>query len=401
MNAVSIRSIIITTFITLSLSLFSCNGGGETSTPELSINSTSIIEGNEGITLLEANITSSIAVEESLEISFSTSDGTAKSGTDFNQINNGLAVIPAGSTSGSINIEILTDEIMEFKETFTINITNTGGLQINTDKVTFTINDDDDESYVIEKDSEGYITPDTYPDMTLVWSDEFDGPSIDADNWTFEIGDGCPNVCGWGNNELQNYTDEEENARIEDGKLIITAIEGLGANTYTSARMITKDKQEFQYGRIDVRAKLPEGQGIWPAIWMLGYNIDEVNWPACGEIDIMELVGHQPKTSHGTAHYDAGGHQMQGGYYFISDKFSEEFHVFTIFWEQDIIRWYVDYHKFFELKATNVGYTYPFNNPYFFIMNIAVGGNWPGSPDETTVFPQEMHIDYVRVFQLE
>jgi beta-glucanase (GH16 family) len=401
MNGVSIRLIAIIIFIALSSGIFSCNGDGESPTPELSINPTSIVEGNQGITLLQVNITSSIEVEESIEISFSTSDGTAKSGFDFNQINNGLAVIPPGSTSGNIDIEILTDRVMEFKETFTIKITSTGGLQINTDEVTISINDDDDDSYVIEKDAEGFITPDSYPDMTLVWSDEFDEDSINTDNWTFEIGDGCPNVCGWGNNELQNYTDEEENARIQDGKLIITAIKGLGANSYTSARMITKDKHEFQYGRIDVRAKLPEGQGIWPAIWMLGYNIDEVNWPACGEIDIMELVGHQPKTSHGTAHYDEGGHQMQGGYYLIADKFSEEFHVFSIFWEQDIIRWYVDYDKFFELKATNVGYAYPFNNPYFFILNIAVGGNWPGNPDETTVFPQEMQIDYVRVFQLE
>jgi beta-glucanase (GH16 family) len=401
MNALYIKLIAIVTFMALSSGIFSCNGEGESPIPELSINPTSIVEGNQGITLLQVNITSSIAADESIEISYSTSDGTAKSGTDFNQVNSGLAVIPAGGTSIPINIEILTDEVMEFTETFIINITNTGGLQINTDKVTISINDDDDDSYIIEKDAEGYITPDSYTDMTLVWSDEFNESLINTNNWTFEIGDGCPNICGWGNNELQNYTDEGENARIEDGKLIITAIEGFGTNSYTSARMITKDKQEFQYGRIDIRAKLPEGQGIWPAIWMLGYNIDEVGWPVCGEIDIMELVGHHPKTSHGTAHFDAGGHQMKGGYYLISDNFSEEFHVFSIFWERDIIRWYVDYHKFFELKATDVGITYPFNNPYFFILNIAVGGDWPGDPDETTVFPQEMHIDYVRVFQQE
>jgi beta-glucanase (GH16 family) len=289
---------------------------------------------------------------------------------------------------------------MEFREDFTLNITNTGDAKINTNKVSIFILDDDDETYVIEKDADGFITPDNYPEMSLVWSDEFDGSDINTANWTFELGDGCPDICGWGNNELQHYTDAADNARIVDGKLIIVAKEGGGSN-YTSARMITKDKQEFEYGRIDIRAKLPEGQGIWPAIWMLGENIDDVGWPKCGEIDIMELVGHLPKASHGTAHFDKGGHQYTGNSYVNADKFSEEYHVFSIFWDQDFIKWYVDYNKFFELTAKNVGSTYPFNNPFFFIINIAVGGNWPGEPDETTIFPQEMQIDYVRVFQPE
>jgi beta-glucanase (GH16 family) len=358
------------------------------------------MEGNEGTTVAQLNITSSGPIEVPLEINFSTSDGTAKSGMDFTAVDNGSFFLPAGSSSGSIEIEILTDEVMEFNEIFTINITNSDDYQINTNKVTIRIIDDDDETYIIQKDADGYITPDNYPEMYLAWSEEFDGPGINEDNWTFELGDGCPNLCGWGNNELQNYTNKEENARIEDGKLIITANNG-GINDYTSARMITKDKQEFKYGRIDIRAKLPEGQGIWPAIWMLGSNIDQEGWPSCGEIDIMELVGDKPKISHGTAHYDVNGYASKGNSYLIADKFSEEYHVFSIFWDEDIIRWYVDYNKFFELKSTEIGGTYPFNNPFFFILNIAVGGNWPGEPDETTVFPQEMHIDYVRVFQQE
>jgi beta-glucanase (GH16 family) len=167
--------------------------------------------------------------------------------------------------------------------------------------------------------------------------------------------------------------------------------------------MITKAKKEFQYGRIDIRARLPYGQGIWPAIWMLGANIDDVGWPRCGEIDIMELVGHLPKVSHGTAHYDVDGWASKGSSYALTtgQTFSDEFHVFTIVWEMNRIKWYVDYNKFFELSAQDVGGTYPFNNPFFFIMNIAVGGNWPGDPDETTVFPQTMEVDYIRVFQQE
>jgi len=400
MNRTTGKNLISLILSVLIIAITSCNGENEGATPELSINASTITEGNEGITLLKVEITSSILVEESLEITYNTSDGLAKAGKDYNEVNNGSLVIPAGSNKGTIEIDILTDIIMEFREDFSINILNTGNADINTNKVTINILDDDDETYEIQKDAEGYITPDNYPEMTLAWSDEFDGPVINTNDWTFELGDGCPNVCGWGNNELQDYTDEEENARIVDGKLVITAIEG-GADNYTSARMITKDKQEFEFGRIDIRAKLPEGQGIWPAIWMLGANIDNIGWPKCGEIDIMELIGNLPKTSHGTAHYDNNGHQYTGSSYVIANKYSEEFHVFSIFWDKDVIKWYVDYNKFFEVSPSVLNGNYPFNNPFFFILNIAVGGNWPGDPDETTVFPQEMQIDYVRIFQPE
>ncbi len=386
-------------FVLLTGGILSCSDG-ETVIPELSIGSASIIEGNEGITTIKVDINASTIVESALEITYSTSDGLAKAGKDYNQVSNGSITLPAGSNKVTIELEILTDEVMEFREDFSLNIVNTGEAKINTNKVSIFIIDDDDETYVIEKDADGYITPDDYAEMSLVWSDEFDGPEINMDNWTFELGDGCPDLCGWGNNELQSYTDEAANARIAEGRLIITAIEA-GVNNYTSARMVSRDKQEFEFGRIDIRAKLPEGQGIWPAIWMLGENIDAVGWPRCGEIDIMELVGHQPKASHGTAHYNKGGHEYVGSSYVIANKFSEEFHVFSIFWDRDVIKWYVDYNKFFEISSKDVGSTYPFNNPFFFIMNIAVGGNWPGEPDQTTLFPQEMHIDYVRVFQPE
>jgi len=388
-----------TLFILIS-SVYACNGDGETVDPELTIGSKTVTEGNSGITTLAVDISSNLQLDAPVEIRYGTEDGLAKSGTDYTAVSNGSVVIPEGSTSATIEIEVLTDEIMEFKEDLYINILSTGDLKINTNKTRVFILDDD-ESYDIDRDADGFITPDSYPSMKLVWSDEFDGPSIDTDNWTFEIGDGCPNVCGWGNNELEYYTESEENARIVDGRLIITAIEGDRSGEYTSARMITKDKQEFKFGRIDVRAKLPEGQGIWPAIWMLGHDIDEVGWPSCGEIDIMELVGHQPSTSHGTAHYNKGGHNYEGNFYSIQNKFSEEFHVFSIFWDEGIIKWYVDYNKFYEIEIADVGSTYPFDDLFFFILNIAVGGNWPGSPDETTVFPQEMHIDYVRVFQAD
>ncbi|HRI60869.1 MAG TPA: glycoside hydrolase family 16 protein, partial [Saprospiraceae bacterium] len=154
----------------------------------------------------------------------------------------------------------------------------------------------------------GYSTPATYPNLTAVWSDEFDGTSLNELYWNFQLGDGCPNLCGWGNNELEYY--KKENTIVKDGYLIITAkSETAGSKNYTSSRINTQDKFNVQYGRVDVRAALPKGQGIWPAIWMLGKNINTTSWPACGEIDIMEMVGGSGKdnVAHGTAHWDNAG----------------------------------------------------------------------------------------------
>jgi hypothetical protein len=246
-------------------------------------------------------------------------------------------------------------------------------------------------------DGDGYQGADSYPGKTLVWSDEFDGTTINSANWTYDLG-----ASGWGNNEWQNYTSSPSNSSVADGFLTITAREEGGG--YTSARMKSVDLQEFQFGRIDIRAKLPEGQGIWPALWMLGANFPEGGWPQCGEIDIMELVGHQPSTNHGTAHWGAnfGVHQYTGSSISLPGgaKFSDAFHLFSIEWQQNSIVWYMDDQQFFSIDNTQMnGQPYPFNAPFFFIMNIAVGGNWPGYPDATTVFPQTMVVDYVRVFQ--
>ena len=178
----------------------------------------------------------------------------------------------------------------------------------------------------------------------------------------------------------------------------------INSSTFRSARLNTKGKREFQFGRIDIRAKLPEGQGLWPALWMLGANIDEVSWPACGEIDITELVGHEANKVHATAHWGASG----GPSTFITEtraiqeNFSENFHVFSILWKQNSMEWFLDEEKFHTITAQNVSpAAYPFNQKFFFVFNVAVGGNWPGNPDSTTEFPQEMEIDYVRVFQLK
>ncbi|WP_296705162.1 glycoside hydrolase family 16 protein [Algoriphagus sp.] len=248
----------------------------------------------------------------------------------------------------------------------------------------------------------GYTSPESYEGYKLVWSDEFNSSSISED-WTFEIGDGCPELCGWGNQELEYY--KKENTSVAEGNLIITAKrESMGGKQYTSSRLITKGKQSFTYGRIDIRAILPKGQGLWPALWMLGENIDEVSWPRCGEIDIMELVGgsteDRDKTIHGTVHWDNGGsYANYGGSTKLSTGiFNDEFHVFSIEWDPEKIVWLLDGEEYHVIDITPAGLD-EFHKPMFFIFNVAVGGIWPGSPDGSTVFPQEMKVDYIRVFQ--
>ncbi len=247
---------------------------------------------------------------------------------------------------------------------------------------------------------DGYITPLEYDGYSLIWNDEFNGNTINTNNWTFEIGNGCPNLCGWGNNELQYY--RQENAWVDGETLVIEARnENYMGSTYTSARMKTQGKQSFQYGRIDIRALLPKGQGIWPALWMLGENISTISWPACGEIDIMEMIGGSGRENetHGTVHWDNEGHNYIGGSYTPqSGTFADEYHVFTIIWDENSIKWLVNDTQFYEIDITPEHMS-EFHQNHFFIFNIAVGGNWPGDPDQTTIFPQQMKVDYIRVFQ--
>ena len=222
--------------------------------------------------------------------------------------------------------------------------------------------------------------------------------SLDLSAWTFETGNG-----GWGNNELEYYTDRSENASLQDGKLVIHALkESFGGASYTSARIKTQGKKEFTFGRIDIRAILPKGKGVWPALWMLGGNINTVGWPASGEMDIMELLGHEPTRVYGTLHYGSLSNHGQRGdnYVLTTGSFSDQFHVFSVEWKQDQVSFYIDNNLYQTITKTDIGdYPYPFNAPFFFIFNVAVGGNWPGNPDATTYLPQWMIVDYVRVYQ--
>ncbi len=324
-------------------------------------------------------------------------DGTATAGEDYVGFSNVPIVFEPGDKNKDYSVQILGDTDSETDEYFEITITNLEGnaeTDLGTAKVNIINDDREPTSFTIP--TTGPDSPTSYPGMSLLWADEFEGPGINNDNWTFEIGSGD---WGWGNNELQYYT-RGENASIVDGNLIIEARED-DTRRFTSTRMITKGKFDFQYGRVDIRAALPKGQGIWPALWMLGSNISTVGWPACGEIDIMELLGHQPNKVHGTAHWsDNSDHKSYGKSKTLSGTrtFNDDFHVFSIIWTENSIKWLLDDVQYNELNISSAGLSELQKNQ-FFIFNVAVGGNWPGNPDATTPFPQQMIVDYIRVFQ--
>lgn len=246
---------------------------------------------------------------------------------------------------------------------------------------------------------QGYTTPLSYEGYTLIWQDEFSGTSLNTSNWSYEIGDGCPNLCGWGNNELEYY--RAENSWVDQGVMTIEARkENFQNKEYTSARIKSQNKFFFKYGRVDIRAVLPKGKGLWPALWMLGNNITSASWPNCGEIDIMELIGHLPDIVHGTIHWDNGGtYASTGGNTALSSgTFADEYHVFSVVWDTESIKWFLDDNLYKEADITHSNLS-EFHQQFFLIFNVAVGGNWPGIPNSLTVFPQQMKVDYVRVFQ--
>ncbi len=236
----------------------------------------------------------------------------------------------------------------------------------------------------------------------LVWNDEFDSTKIDLTKWSFDIGGN-----GWGNNESQYYTSRAENSFILNDWLVIEARKEEYENSqYTSARMVTKFNGDWQYGKFEISARMPRGQGIWPAIWMLPTDWEYGGWPKSGEIDIMEYLGHDTKTVYGTLHYgnDSPNNTHTGTNYTIplGNDFYDDFHTFTLEWEENEMRWYVDgilYQTQTQWFTPNGIYPAPFDKQFHLLLNVAVGGNWPGYPDGTTQFPQRMYIDYVRVYQ--
>jgi beta-glucanase (GH16 family) len=244
--------------------------------------------------------------------------------------------------------------------------------------------------------------------FTLVWSDEFssaNGSAPDSTKWTYDIGGG-----GWGNQELESYMSRPQNVQIQNGNLVITALQenytgtdGIARN-YTSARLKTQNLFAQAYGRFEARIKIPRGQGIWPAFWMLGNDITQNGWPKCGEIDIMENIGREPGIIHGSLHGPSSvaptSDRTSTIFLPAGQNYADDFHVYAIEWEPGAVRFYVDSNNYatFTQVQWPAGGQWVFDHPFFILLNVAVGGNWPGSPDATTQFPQQMLVDYVRVY---
>lgn len=237
----------------------------------------------------------------------------------------------------------------------------------------------------------------------LVWSDDFSGAAgtaPDNSKWSFDIGTG---TNGWGNSELQYYTNRSSNIQLDGGgKLVITArSESFAGSGFTSARIKTKGKFSQAYGRFEARIKTPTGPGIWPAFWMLGANIDTKPWPQCGEIDIMEQRGQQPAITHGTLHGPgySGGNSIGKGYALTNGRFDTDYYIYAVEWGENYIDFFVNDFLYQRLTPENVTGQWVYDQPFFLLLNVAVGGNFVGFPTTGTPFPQSMFVDYVKVYK--
>ena len=315
----------------------------------------------------------SLESDDPVSVDYVTVDSTAIAGRDYVPITSGNLTFQPGELAKVIRINLIPDTTVKKDVYLKIELSNPVNGRLSKSSIRIKIINVDFAS--------------------LAWSDEFDLSGLNTSVWNYEQGAG-----GWGNNELQNYTDLTANVHLDTGYLHISALNPSGTS-YTSGRINTHGKKQFAYGRIDIRAKMPEGKGLWPALWMLGADYISIGWPKCGEIDIMELLGHEPAVAHGAVHWDSNGHTSRTNSFTLgSGKFSSGFHVFSIIWTPNNLIWKVDKQQFFHLTRAEIP-AFPFDLPQFIICNVAIGGNWPGSPDQTTVFPQHLIVDYIRVYQ--
>jgi beta-glucanase (GH16 family) len=393
----------ISLMIAFSFASLSCNKKDD-NTPAPVVPVVKIENASQARTTADATMHFTVSLNKTttvpVSVDYTLTDGTAKAAKDYTAAS-GTVNIPANQSTAEVAVQIKGDPnyVRQDNLEFTVQLKNPKNCTIGVASATGTIITENGSNFVT--DNAGYSTPTTYPGYTLVWNDEFSGTALDGNTWNYESGNGSG---GWGNNELEYYTNSPKNVFVSNGNLIIEARkEAIGGFNYSSARITTQNKKAFTYGRVDIRAKLPKTKGIWPALWMLGSNISSVGWPASGEIDIMELLGQEPAKSYGTLHFGASSasHGQKGNSYTLSSgTFYDQFHVFSMEWKQDQIKLYVDDNLYLTVNKADLGSSpYPFNAPFFFIFNVAVGGNWPGNPDASTTFPQRMIVDYVRVFQ--
>ncbi len=364
----------------------------------IEIKDTQIDEKDEN-TIAEIVLEISSVSDKDISFKAKTLGGTASQNDDYVPLDT-ILFFRAGTKKITLPVVIKGDDNAEQDETILISLSDPFNATFASNTGKITIKNDDIHGY--KQPATGYTSPESYPGMNLVWRDEFNGTSVDEKSWTFNNGDGCAeNNCGWGNKELQYY--QTENTKIVNGNLVIEARkEKKDKYDYTSSKLITRQKVSFKYGRIDVRAVMPFGKGMWPAVWMLGNNLFDVGWPAAGEIDIMEMVGggNNDNICLGTVHWAGDGNQYASFSNKITSpkKLSDEYHVYSIEWDEKKIRWLFDDRKFHEIDITPSALS-EFRKEFYLILNVAVGGNLPGPPDDTTLYPQWMSVDYVRYFQ--
>jgi beta-glucanase (GH16 family) len=374
-------------------------GGPEETQPNMTFDDVSVNEGNAGTNNIEITLKLSKTSSKEVSVKYSTIEGTAKAGADFTPVTAQAVTFQPNETEKKIVIAVVADDLKENDETFQVRVDNPTNVFLTKGTATITLKNDDVK---IPFNNTGYDVPTSYPGYTLAWSDEFN-TSFDNNSWTAESGDGCPGLCGWGNNELEYYMAPPGNLFFQDGKMVIEArAEAYGGKNYTSSRIKTAGKRSFKFGRVDIRAILPKGKGIWPAFWMMPQDNVYGNWPKSGEIDILELVGHEANKAYATVHFGPGpgSTNISRGYSLPAGVFNDQFHVFSMEWEQDQMKFYIDDNLYSTVTKADLGANnYPFNEQFYFIMNLAVGGNWPGAPDASTVFPQWLIVDYIRIYQ--
>ena len=361
--------------------------------PSVTMKPRNDFEGTGANRILDVDFTLSHKTDLPVTVTFHTLDSTARAGSDFTGIDEATLVFEPGEQLKTVNVELLSDSLIEFNEYFKLSISHIENAAPDNQELTILIMNDDAGN--LTPASDGYLSPESYPGMRLAFADEFNDTLLNFRTWNFETGEGK-----WGAGQLQEYTWNLENVSLKNGRLHITALDESGH--YTSGRINTVNKRSLQYGLVDIRAKLPSGKGIWPALFLLGAEYSPTNWPACGEIDVAELNGNLPSTVIGRAYYFSSGAKNKEGFYNLplyTDSFSDQFHIFSVLWQPDEITWYVDYKPYVILNRSDIGTGWPFNSAFFFYLDLAVGGSLVGDPDDTTGFPKTLEVDYIRAFQ--
>lgn len=373
----------------------SCNlGRVEEGSPTVKILPRNDTEGSNKNKILNVKFSLSPPSKLPVTVTFSTVDSTAKAGKDFIPITDGKIVFNPGETIKSADVELISDTITEYTEQFKLQITKVENALGTGQSLTITISDDDFPKITLASD--GYISSRSIPGLNLIFDDEFNDTSLNIYSWNYNLG-----ATQW-RQQLQSYTFSDQNIFLSQGKLNLTA--RINGHDYSSAGINTLNLFRIKYGLIQVRAKMPEGTGLWPSIWLLGTTFDGSNWPLCGEIDIATLRGQAPGQILGSVIYFLASSQSRERNYTLpnfQDTFSKQFHVFSILWQEDQIDWYVDNHKYMGLNQAEIGNGWPFNQSFWFNISLAVGGSLVGPPDMTTRFPQTMQIDYVRYYTPE